>query len=81
MDAAQDFQTGENIQAAVEPAAVWDGIHVAADEQTLLRLPLQSHRWETLVPIPNTAVKPFSPDDTWGATPRENRPLPLHPPA
>src|SRR5204863_6762623 len=36
---------------------------------------------ETPVPIPNTAVKPFSPDDTWGATPRENRTLPLHQPA
>ena len=35
---------------------------------------------ETPVPIPNTAVKPFSPDYTWGVTPRENRTLPLHPP-
>src|SRR6266571_4506445 len=35
---------------------------------------------ETPVPIPNTAVKLFSPDDTVGANPWENRTLPLHPP-
>ena len=35
---------------------------------------------ETPVPIPNTAVKPFSSDDTLGVAPRENRTLPLHPP-
>jgi hypothetical protein len=28
------------------------------------------------VPIPNTAVKPFSADDTWGETPWESRSLP-----
>ena len=39
------------------------------------------------VPIPNTVVKPFSADDTSGATPRESRSLPgflsqgRHPPA
>ncbi len=35
---------------------------------------------ETPVPIPNTAVKPFSSDDTAGAALWENRALPLHPP-
>ena len=28
------------------------------------------------VPIPNTVVKPFSADDTSGATPRESKSLP-----
>src|SRR5260370_42588143 len=38
--------------------------------------------WEegTPVPIPNTAVKLFSPDDTLGVAPRENRTSPFHPP-
>src|SRR5260370_8906152 len=34
----------------------------------------------TPVPIPNTAVKLFSPDDTLGVAPRENRTSPFHPP-
>ena len=33
VDAAQDFDAGEDVEAAVEPAAVGHGIHVAADEQ------------------------------------------------
>jgi hypothetical protein len=33
----------------------------------------------TPVPIPNTVVKLFSPDDTVGANPWENRKLPFHP--
>src|SRR5690242_20628226 len=32
----------------------------------------------TPVPIPNTVVKLFSPDDTVGANPWENRKLPFH---
>ena len=31
---------------------------------------------ETPVPIPNTEVKPFSADGTWGETPWESRSLP-----
>jgi N-glycosidase YbiA len=34
----------------------------------------------TPVPIPNTEVKLFSPDDTLGAAPRENKKSPFHPP-
>jgi hypothetical protein len=31
---------------------------------------------DTPVPIPNTEVKPFSADGTWGETPWESRSLP-----
>ena len=34
-DAAEDFEAGENVQGAVEPAAIGDGIEMAADEQGL----------------------------------------------
>ena len=30
------------------------------------------------VPIPNTEVKPYSAEDTWLATARENRKMPTH---
>jgi hypothetical protein len=33
MDVAQDFDAREYVEAAIEPSAVWHGIHVAADEQ------------------------------------------------
>src|SRR6185312_8942701 len=36
VNAPQNFNSGENIQAAIEPSAVRHGIHVAADEQRLL---------------------------------------------
>jgi hypothetical protein len=35
-----------------------------------------NNAWETPVPIPNTAVKPRSADDTWMATSWESRSLP-----
>ena len=38
VDAAEDFEGGEDVQGAVQPAAVWDGIQVAADEQGLFGL-------------------------------------------
>ncbi len=31
-DAAKHLDAGDDVQAAVEPAAVWDGVHVPADE-------------------------------------------------
>jgi hypothetical protein len=33
MDAAQDLEAGEDIEAAIEPAAVWHRIDVTANEQ------------------------------------------------
>ena len=41
VDAAEDFDPGENVEAAVEPAAVGHGIQVAADEQSALGVAAQ----------------------------------------
>ena len=38
VEAAQNFHARQHIQAAVEPAAVGHGIHVAADEQSAFRI-------------------------------------------
>jgi hypothetical protein len=36
-EAAKNFEAGEEIEAAVEPTAVGDGIEVASDQQGFLR--------------------------------------------
>ena len=41
IDAAENLHTGQHIEAAIEPAAVRHGIHVAADEQTFFRFAAQ----------------------------------------
>ena len=37
-EAAQDFEAGQHAEAAIEPAAVRDGIEMAADEQRLVAI-------------------------------------------
>ena len=41
------------------------------------KIPVAHSERETPLPIPNRAVKPFSADGTWGATPWESRSLPV----
>src|ERR1700749_1442267 len=41
------------------------------------RIPVVHSERETPLPIPNRAVKPFSADGTWGATPWESRSPPV----
>src|SRR6476659_112941 len=43
----------------------------------LARFPVAHSERETPLPIPNRAVKPFSADGTWGATPWESRSPPV----
>jgi hypothetical protein len=42
IDAAEDFDSSEDVEATVEPATVRDRIHVAADEQGAFGLASQS---------------------------------------
>src|SRR5580704_7871619 len=41
------------------------------------KIPVVHSERETPLPIPNRAVKPFSADGTWGATPWESRSPPV----
>src|SRR5215213_8389483 len=41
------------------------------------KIPVAHSERETPLPIPNRAVKPFSADGTWGATPWESRSPPV----
>src|ERR1700721_162380 len=41
------------------------------------KMPVVHSERETPLPIPNRAVKPFSADGTWGATPWESRSPPV----
>ena len=41
------------------------------------KFPVAHSERETPLPIPNRAVKPFSADGTWGATPWESRSPPV----
>src|SRR3954466_12560818 len=43
------------------------------------KIPVVHSERETPLPIPNRAVKPFSADGTWGATPWESRSPPVLP--
>src|SRR6476469_608850 len=43
------------------------------------KFPVVHSERETPLPIPNRAVKPFSADGTWGATPWESRSPPVFP--